>query len=175
MPTEAKARVIEETKALCDKSGGLIFTDYRGLTVKGIAQLRRELRKAGAEYHVVKNTLFRRAYPEKVGEIPEEYLHGPTAIAFVESDEAGAAKVLADFAKTHPECKFKGGYIGGRVYTDADMVKLSKLPSREELISQILSCVEAPVRNIAGVINETLAQVVRVIGAIEDKKTAEAA
>lgn len=173
--TAAKAKVIEETKALADSATGLIFTDYRGLTVKAISRLRRDLRGAGAEYHVVKNTLFRRAFPDKVGEIPESYLSGPTAIAFVQRDEAGCAKVLADFIKQHPEISFKGGYISGKVFSDKDMIALSKLPSREELLSQILSLVEAPVRNVASIINESLAQVVRVIGAIEEQKSGQAA
>lgn len=175
MPTEAKAQVIADTAKLCEQSGALIFTDYRGLTVKSLAGVRRQLKTVGAEYHVVKNTLFRRAFGDKSNELPEQFLSGPTAIAFVEKDEAACAKMIAGFMKEHPELKFKGGYLAGRVLSEADMVALSKLPSKDELVAQVLSLVDAPLRGVVNVLNETIAQVVRCIGAIEEKKRGEAA
>jgi large subunit ribosomal protein L10 len=175
MPTEAKERTVARTKEICESSVGMIFTDYRGLSVKSISQLRRELKGAGAEYHVVKNTLFRLAYAEKVSEIPPEYLEGPTAIAFVKADEAASAKLLADFMKEHPELQFKGAYISGRVYSDEELVRLSKLPPKDVLLGQIVGLVAAPVTGIAGIVNECVAQVVRCVAAIEQQKSGEAA
>ena len=175
MPTEAKAQVIANTAKLCEQSGALIFTDYRGLTVKSLARVRRQLKTVGAEYHVVKNTLFRRAFGEKSNELPEEFLTGPTAIAFVEKDEAACAKTIAGFMKEHPELRFKGGYLSGRVLFEQDVIALSKLPSKDELVAQVLSLIDAPLRGVVNVLNETVAQVVRCIGAIEDKKRGEAA
>jgi large subunit ribosomal protein L10 len=174
MPTAAKAKIIDETKALCERSSGLIFTEYRGLTVRSLQLLRKQLKESGTEYHVVKNTLFRRAYSEQVDNIPIEMTSGPTAIAFFEGDESAVAKSLADFQKQHPELVFKGGYIAGQVLDENQIKVLSKLPTKPELISQLLSIVEAPVRNIAGILNESLAQVVRVIGAIEEQKAGAA-
>jgi large subunit ribosomal protein L10 len=175
MPTEAKARIISQTKEIADSSTGLIFTEYRGLTVKALSQLRRQLKGAGAEYHVVKNTLFRLAAPEHTKDLPEACLSGPTAICFIRKDESVCAKILADYMKDHHQLTFKGAYLSGRVLSDTDVVRLSKLPSRDELLAQVIGLVQAPVREVVSVINETVAQVVRVIGAIEEQKSGAAA
>ena len=104
MPTAAKAQVIEQAKEWYSESQGVIFADYRGLSVKEMQTLRKDLRAKGAEVHVIKNTLFRMAAGEDISNVPAEYHNGTTAYAYIFQDEAGCAKTLLDFAKSSKKC-----------------------------------------------------------------------
>src|SRR5690349_21023351 len=111
MPTTAKAHTIEQAKEWYSKSVGVVFTDYRGLKVKEMQALRRDLRAKGGEIHVLKNTLFRVAAGDDVANMPDDLHNGTTAIAFVFQNEAECAKALLDFAKSSKILKVKGGYF----------------------------------------------------------------
>lgn len=169
MPTKEKAKNIEQAKDWYTRSSGVVFTDYRGLSVKDVQQLRGNLKSKGAELHVVKNTLFRIAAGEDAGKLPDELHNGPTAIAFVFENESECAKALFDYAKTHKSLKVKGGFFGGRAFTQAEVETLSTLPSRDVLISQVIGTIAAPLTNLVGVIEALYADPIRTIGAVADK------
>lgn len=169
MPTEAKARTIEQAKDWYSRSKGVVFTDYRGLKVKELQELRDKLRVSGGEIHVIKNTLFRVAAGEDATQLPYDLHNGPTAVAFLFGSESEGAKVLLDYAKTNKKLIVKGGFFAGKSFT-ADQVKtLSELPSREVLISQVIGAISAPLTNLVGVIESLYADPIRVIGAVADK------
>lgn len=169
MPTTEKARVIEQAKEWYSKSAGVVFAENQGLKVKELQQLRSDLRAKGAELHIVKNTLFRMAAPDIVDSLPAEFHNGPTAVAFVFENESSCAKALFDFAQTHKTITVKGGYFSGRTMSVKEVEALSKLPSREVLISQVIGAIAAPLSNLVGVVEALYADPIRVIGAVADK------
>ncbi|MGV3617540.1 MAG: 50S ribosomal protein L10 [Fimbriimonas sp.] len=170
MPTAEKARVIEQTKEWYSKASGVVFTDYRGLKVKEIQALRADLRKKGAELHVVKNTLFRIAAGDGVADnLPAELHNGTTAFAFVFENEAEVAKALLDYARTSKKLVVKGGMFGGKSMTAKDVETLSQLPPRDVLIAQVIGAIAAPLTTLVGTIEALYADPIRVIGAVADK------
>lgn len=169
MPTEAKAQVIEQTSEWYKKSLGVVFTDYRGLKMKEIQGLRTELRKKGAEFHVVKNTLFRQAAGDDVAKLPDEFHNGTTGFAFVFENEAEISKALLDFAKSSKKLVVKGGFFSGRAFTSKEVETLSELPPKDVLIAQVIGAIAAPLSNLVGTIEALYADPIRVIGAVADK------
>ena len=169
MPTQEKARTIDQAKDWYTGSNGVLFTDYRGLKVKELQQLRKALQDKNAEIHIIKNTLFRLAAGDDVKSLPDELHNGPTAVAFVHGSESDAAKALVDFAHTHQNFKVKGGFFGGRALSPAEVVSLSKLPPRDVLIAQVIGAIAAPLTSLIGVIEALYADPIRVIGAVADK------
>ena len=169
MPTEAKARTIEQAKDWYSRSKGVVFTDYRGLKVKELQELRNKLKENGGEIHVIKNTLFRVAAGEDANQLPYEYHNGPTAVAFLFGSESEGTKALLDYAKTNKKLVVKGGFFAGKSFT-ADQVKaLSELPPRDVLISQVIGAIAAPLTQLVGVIEALYADPIRTIGAVADK------
>ena len=169
MPTAEKAKTIEQATDWYSKSLGVVFTDYRGLKVKEVQTLRRELRKKGAEIHVLKNTLFRKAAGDDAANMPADLHNGPTAIAFVFENEAECAKALLDYAKTNKNLKVKGGYFGGRAFSAKDVEALSTLPPRDVLIAQVIGAIVSPLTGLIGTVEALYADPIRVIGAVADK------
>lgn len=169
MPTAQKANVIEQTKDKYAKSAGVLFTEYRGLKVSELQELRKQLKAKGGEFSVVKNTLFRLAAGDDATNFPEDMTSGPTAIAFLYENEPECAKVLMDFAKTHKALIVKGGFIAGSVYSDKQVDALAKLPPKEVLIAQVIGAVAAPLSNLVGTIEAIYAEPVRTIYAVVDK------
>ena len=168
MPTAEKARTIEQAKEWYSKSVGVVFTDYRGLKVKEMQQLRRDLRAKGGEIHVLKNTLFRVAAGDDLANMPEELHNGTTAVAFLYENEAECAKALLDFAKSSKILKVKGGYFG-KAFTAKEVEALSELPPRDVLIAQVIGAVAAPLSGLVGTIEALYADPIRAIGAVADK------
>lgn len=169
MPTAEKAQTIEQAKDWYSRSAGVIFTDYRGLKVQEIQQLRRDLRKKGGEIHVLKNTLFRIAAGEDAAKLPNDLHNGPTAVAFIFENETDCAKALLDFAKTNKKLNVKGGFFGGRPLTAKEVEAFAALPPRDILLSQVIGAIAAPLSNLVGVIEALYADPIRVIGAVADK------
>ncbi len=169
MPTAEKARVIEETGERFKRSKGVLFTEYRGLKVKEMQLLRRQLSDKGGELQVVKNTLFNLAAGEGADPLTENLQSGPTAVVFLYENESDCAKVVTDFAKTHKNLVVKGGLISGKVIDDKGVDELSKLPPREVLLSQIVGLVAMPLSNLVGTIEAIYAGPIRAIGAVADK------
>ena len=145
---KTKEAVVAEVTNLTEENGALVICEYRGLTVAKISALRNSLREKGASMTVYKNTLVNRALSEKYAGI-EEYLEGPNAFVFAKDATDGALKVLAKFAKKNDELVIKGGIIDGKL-SDAKYVKtIASLPSKEGLVSMLLSVLQAPMRNLA--------------------------
>jgi len=169
MPTAQKAQTIEQAKEWYSKASGVVFTDYRGLKNKEIAALRTDLRKKGAELHVLKNTLFRIAAGEDTANLPADFHNGTTAFAFVFEDEAGVAKALIDYARTSKKLVVKGGMFGGKAFDAKQVQALSELPPRDVLIAQVIGAIAAPLSGLVGTIEALYADPIRVIGAVADK------
>ena len=123
--------------------------DYRGLNVAQVTELRKQLREAGVEFKVFKNTLVRRAAEVAGVEAINEFLTGPNAIAFSKEDVIAPAKIINEFAKKNEKLEIKAGIIEGTVASVEDVKALAELPSREGLLSMLLSVLQAPVRNFA--------------------------
>lgn len=146
---QEKAVLVSEIAEKFKASKSTIATDYRGLTVAEVTELRKQLREAGVEYKVLKNTLSRRALAELEVTGFDEYLTGPTALAFGFDDPVTPAKVLNDFARRHKALELKGGLVEGKVVSAEGVISLATLPSREGLLSMLLSVLQAPMRNLA--------------------------
>ena len=146
---EAKKQHVDEISEQLKSSVSTVFVDYRGLTVAEVTELRKQLREAGVQYKVYKNTLLRRA-AEKAGiEGLDEHLAGPTAVAFTTEDVVAPAKVIAGFAKEHEALEIKTGVMEGSVISAEQVKTVGSLPSHEGLVSMLLSVLQAPMRNFA--------------------------
>ena len=172
---ENKVASIKELKEIFQKSSDFIFTDYRGLTVEQISSLRTLLRAKESHYKVVKNNFARLAFEELSAPNVSDYLIGPTAIAVSPKDANEVAKIILDFSKEAPALKIKGGLIGPSVYDSAQIENFSKLPSKPELISMLMSVMNAPARNLAAALNDIPSRLVRTVKAIADKKAEDGA
>ena len=162
MPTKAdadsaqlqrKATVIEEIRQRLDASDAAVLTEYRGLTVTEIANLRAALRPASTDYKIFKNTLARRAATDAGLAELVEHFEGPVAIAFVRQDGGDAvtaAKALRDFAKTNPNLIVKGGVLGTRLLTTAEVEALADVPPRDELLARLAGGFQGPLVKAAG-------------------------
>src|SRR4051812_25429790 len=164
---EKQAAVAEIVESFND-SAGAVLTEYRGLTVKELQDLRRSLGEH-ADYAVVKNTLAKLAADEAGISGFDELLTGPTAIAFLSGDVVEAAKGLRDFAKAHPALIIKGGYLDGRAIDAAEVAKLADLESREVLLGKLAGGMLASLQNAVFLFNAPLAQAARLAGALQAK------
>jgi large subunit ribosomal protein L10 len=174
MPNNEKISAVAEIVDHFNSSAATLLTDYRGLTVKQISQLRSAL---GSEttYAVVKNTLTKRAAAEAGVALDETLLVGPTAIAFVKGDPVAAAKGLRDFAKTNPLLIVKGGVYEGRALSATEVSKIADLESREVLLSKVAGVLKALPTRAAGLLQAPLSQVARLAKALEEKTPGDAA
>ncbi|MFN3728124.1 MAG: 50S ribosomal protein L10 [Fimbriimonadaceae bacterium] len=175
MPTQQKAKVIEEAREKYQRANGLVFADYRGLKVKELQALRAKLREKGGEIHVLKNTLFRMAVGDDIKQMPDELHNGPTAVAFLYGGESEGAKALFEYAAASKKLTVKGGYFAGRSFTADQVEAISKLPPREVLIAQVIGAIAAPLSQLVGTIEALYAEPIRTIGAVADKKAEESA
>jgi large subunit ribosomal protein L10 len=151
------------------QSPGLIFTDYRGLTVAQITDLRRSLRRQSAEFKVVKNNYAKIAMNELGLPFDEGFLTNPTAIALARTDIGPVAKTLFDFARESP-LKVKGGMMDGQTLAAASVEAISRLPGRLELLAMLLGTLHAPLRNLMYVLKGTASKLVRTLQAVADQK-----
>jgi large subunit ribosomal protein L10 len=170
---EEKAQVIDR---LAEKLrvGSAVLVDYQGMDVARTTDLRRRSRELGVEFVVAKNTLAKRAADEAGIQGLRDFLTGPTALAFSE-DPVASAKLMAQFADQVETFALKGGVLdGGRILDQADVVALSKLPGREQLIAQIVGGISSPLTGFVTVLNNTVQGLVVALGQIaEQKRNAE--
>ena len=164
---DKQAAVAEIVESFND-SAGAVLTDYRGLTVKELQDLRRSLGEH-ADYAVVKNTLAKLAASEAGMTGFDELLVGPTAIAFINGDVVEAAKGLRDFAKANPALIIKGGYLDGKPIDAKEVAKLADLESREVLLGKLAGAMLATLQNAVSLFNAPVAQVARLAGALQAK------
>lgn len=153
MPRPEKVRAVEDIKERLEQAEAVFLTEYRGLDVGEMQQLRRSLREAGADYRVVKVTLARLAADAAGMEGIGEYLSGPMALAFVREDPVGAAKALRDFAKEHDQLVVKAGFFAGSILKPEDITRLADIEPREVLLAKIAGAAKAPLANFAGLLS----------------------
>ena len=172
MPTEAKREEVAALRDVLSGSKTLIISEYRGLTVKEIAEIRRALRKQDVTYRVVKNRLMRIAADDTVGEALSPLLIGPTAIAFG-TDEAGTAKAVLDATRPYARVvRVTGGVLGDRAISGEDVVRLAALPSREVLLAKLAGGMQAPVGTLAGLFAAPLRNLGYALQQVADQKAA---
>jgi len=176
MPTEAKARAIDDIAQKLRDSKVAIFTNYRGLTVKDLADLRGRLRPAKVDYEVVKNTLTR--FAAQKADIEADLaavLEGPTAIGFGYDDVVQAAKALNDYARTSRVLEIKAGLLDKRLLSTAEVTSLAALPPKPVLQAQLLGTMTAPVQNLYSVLNAPARALLNVLVARQRQLEAEEA
>jgi large subunit ribosomal protein L10 len=171
MPTQAKAAVIDEITERFQQSSAAVLTEYRGLTVAQLTQLRRSLGE-GSSYAVVKNTLTKRAADSVGFSDLGPLLNGPTAIAFIEGDPVTAAKAIRDFAKANPALIVKGGVVEGRTVDAAEVTRLADVESREVLLAKLAGAMKGNLTKAAGLFQAPLSQMARLAEALKEKKPA---
>lgn len=169
---EAKKALVAQLSERLKSTVAGVIVDYKGISVADDTKLRKELREAGINYTVVKNTLLSRAAKEVGLEGLDEKLNGTTALATSESDYVSAAKILCKYAEDNENFSIKIGFIDGVAIPDSQVKELAKLPSREELIAKALGGLNAPISGFAGVCAGTLRSLVTVIDAIAQKQGA---
>jgi large subunit ribosomal protein L10 len=161
---ERKEELVQQLADDLGKAQALILTDYRGLPVSELSQLRRQLRGMKSGLHIVKNTLVELALKRAGLPVPLDLLDGPTAIAFCNADIAGTAKALDAFLKGK-EIKIKGAIMSGKVLKGAEVAMLVNLPTREQLYGRLLGTINAPATNVAGVVASGIRQILNVLQA----------
>ena len=167
-----KLKAVAEIKEKFESVDDFIVTDYRGLSVGQITELRARLRETGSEYKVVKNRYAKIAFKELGHEGLDDILIGPTAIAMIKGESGPAAKALFGFAKDSP-VEVKGGLVDGNVFDAKELEAFSKLPTKIELIAMLMSAMSAPAQNLVYVLNAPVEKLTRTIKAVADQKAAE--
>lgn len=172
MRIEEKQRIAEDLRDRFSKSAIIVLTDYKGLDVAAMNDLRRKLRAEGIEYKVVKNSILIRASAGNDGDLIKDFFKGPSAVALSYDDPIAPAKVLAQFAKDHEKLEIMVGVMNGKVL-DATAIKvLAQLPSREVLLGQLLAALNAIPTSFVRTIAEVPRSFVSLLAAIRDQKEA---
>ena len=166
---DEKIAAVDEVKEMFSSAKDYVFTDFRGLSVEQITNLRTTLREKQADYRVIKNGRARLAFKQLEKPDVSEYLVGPTAIALAKDDVAAVLKALIDFAKENP-VQVKGALVDDAVFDAAQAEELSKLPTREELLAKLMATMQAPLQNLVYAMNGVPQKLVRVLQAVADKK-----
>lgn len=175
MPTTQKIEKVAEMTELFRTSDAYFVTDYLGLNVEDVTNLRKKLRQSGVKFMVAKNTLFRIAAQNAGVPKMDTLLKGPTAIAFVTKDPAVAAKLLDTQQKEKELPRIKGFVVDNTLYQGAEIKRLADLPSREVLLSMVVGAVEAPLTSLVGAIDGFFHPLIGSIEALAEKRKAEAA
>jgi large subunit ribosomal protein L10 len=169
MPTEAKRESVAELREFLSNSRTLIVSEYRGLTVKEIAEIRRALSKQDVTYRIVKNRLMKIAASDTVGEALSPLLVGPTAIAFG-TDESATAKAVLDATRPYRLVTITGGVLGDRAITADGVRSLASLPSREVLLGKLAGGMQAPVATLAGLLAANIRNLGYALSQVRDQK-----
>lgn len=169
MPTQKKIDDVAEIKSRIEKNEIAIMTRYVGINVEQVTNLRKELRDAGVEYKVYKNTLAQRALEDLGIQVGDEWLGAPTAWAF-SKDPVTPAKILRDWSGKVKFVSMTGGVLNGKGVTPTQLDALASLPSREQLIAQVVGTIAAPLRNFMGAVSGVPRNLVNVLEAIRKQK-----
>jgi len=162
---EKKEQIVEDLSRRLTASQVVILTDYRGLTVPQLQDLRNRLRKSGGEYRVVKNTLTRIALRRSGKPVPEEMLFGPTALLFLYNDIAQPTKTLMEFAEETKILTIKGGLLGDQILEEAEVKRLADLPSRDTILAELLNVIQGPAANIVHILEAPANELLRTLQA----------
>ena len=167
---DRKKKQVDEISDKFSRAVAAVLADYRGLTVAEATQLRKELREAGDEYRVLKNTLTRFAVDKAGYSGLKQDLVGPTAIAFSYEDPVAPAKILSKFAREYKKLVIKSGVVEGKIIDSAGIAALAELPGREVLLAQALAGIRAPISGFVNVLQANLRNFAYVINAIREQK-----
>jgi large subunit ribosomal protein L10 len=171
VPTEAKRETVASLTEEARRSSAIIVSEYRGLKVSELGEVRKSLRKQNVSYHVVKNRLMKIAATDAERERLSLLLDGPTAVAFGSGDEAAVAKAVLDALRPYRVVKIKGALIGARSVVDAEGVtRLSQLPGRDVLIGQLAGALAAPMATLVGALSASIRELAAVVQAVGDSK-----
>ncbi len=165
-----KEAAVKEIQEKLKEAKSLVVTDYIGLDVAEMTELRAKLREAGVDYKVVKNTLARIAANNSDLSELNEFFKGPTAVAFGIEDVVAPAKILDEFAEDHEVLEIKGGYLNGEIISKEKVESLAKIPSRDELLGKAFASMKAPITGFVNVLNGNLRNFVNVLSQIKDQK-----
>ena len=175
MAREEKVTAIAELREKLGKARGAVLTDFRGLTVADITELRAALRKSQVEYTVVKNTLAKRAVQDTAVAGLSALFEGPTAVAISATDPVAASKAVTQWAKGRPTFTIKGGAVEGRVVTASDIASLADLPNRQVLLGRVAGVMQAPIAGLARVLAASLSGFANVLDRVRERKETGAA
>ena len=170
MARPEKEAVVKELTDKFSSAKSLVITDYLGLNVAEMTELRSKLREAGVEFKVVKNTLATIAANDVEMEEMTEYFSGPTAIAFGQDDAVSPAKVLVEFAKDHEVLEIKAGLLNGEIISKEKVESLAEIPSREELLAKAFASMKAPLSGLVNVLQGNIRGLVQVLNQIKEEK-----
>lgn len=169
MPTEAKRETVAELRDELSRNSTYIVSEYRGLTVSELAEIRRALRRQNVSYRVVKNRLMRIAASETNAEALSPLLSGPTAIAFG-TDEAATARAVLDATRPYRIVRIKGAVLGGRAIDGDAVVRLAALPAREVLQAQLAGAMQSPIATLGGLLSANLRNLGYALQQVADRK-----
>ncbi|MGQ0722548.1 MAG: 50S ribosomal protein L10 [Candidatus Eiseniibacteriota bacterium] len=170
MPTAEKTAVIEQLQGKFDGAAAILLADFTGLNVEQMTELRRKCRAAGVTLQVVKNKLALKAARALELEGVEDHLRGPTAVAVSADDPISPARVLVAFQKANEGPALKLAVVDGRLLGSDEIKKLASLPTRDQLISQVMQLAQAPTQEFVGVLTAILSQIVRTVDAVREQK-----
>jgi large subunit ribosomal protein L10 len=171
MPTEAKRETVAALTEEARSASAMIVSEYRGLKVSELGEIRRSLRKQNVTYHVVKNRLMKIAAREAGAEALGILLEGPTAVAFLNGDEGAAAKAVLDAFRPYKVIKITGAVLGDRVVNADGVTRLAQLPSRDVLRAQVAGAIAAPMSTMAGLFDAPAREIAGLIGALAAKQS----
>ncbi len=170
MPRPEKVQAVTDIRERLEGAEAVFFTEYRGLSVKAIQDLRRSLRESGADYKVVKMTLAKLAAGEAGMEGLDEFMSGPTALAFAQSDPVATAKALKEFSKGHEVFVLKAGFLSGVILTPEEVSKLAEIEPRDVLLAMIAGAAKAPLFKAAGMFGSFTRDAASMFSQLMDKK-----
>jgi large subunit ribosomal protein L10 len=165
-----KQAIIAEVNATASNALSAVMADYRGVSVAGMTQLRKDAREAGVQVRVIRNTLAKLAFKGTEFECLSEVLLGPNVIAFSLEDPGAAARIFKDFAKTNDKFEIKALSVGGKLLPADQIDALAKLPTRDQALALLMMVMLEPVAKLAKTLNDVPAKVTRVVAAVRDQK-----
>ncbi len=169
---QQKEELVEQYKKWVTESDGMVLTHFHGLSVKAISDLRRDIRESGGEFHIIKNSLAKRAFEESGREWKEGVFNGPTALGISYQNPTGLAKVIKDFSKEFGTIEIKSGYLAERLMTVEEIIALAELPSMEKMRAKLLRTILAPASQLVRTLAEPGRQVAAVLKSYSEKEPA---
>lgn len=175
MPTLEKEQTVEQLRERVQRAAGVYLVEYKGLNVRDISELRKQVRQADAQMIVVKNRLLKLAIEGTPAAALEPFLKGPNAAFFCEGDAFAPAKTIEEFAKTHEVLKWKGGFVDGLLMDGAGMSKIASLPPKTEILAGVVGGVAAPLTGLVFTLSGLVSDLVYTLQAVADKREGAAA
>lgn len=170
-----KETIVSALQEALDETAHLVLSGYRGLAVRDMTELRRQITDAGGRMRVVKKTLFSRALEGRPEAEIARFMEGPVAVTFIHGDSVETLKAMSAFARRHEELEFMGGWVDGQVVDGSQLAEIASLPPREELLARLLASVNAPLAQLASVLQAVPRDLVLTLEALSRKRGGDAA